>query len=498
MTAATGPPMPSVTRECRRSMAHARDYQTWYEAAQELDRYEGQETWREDEVSADYDYRLIRERLQQLRRMRQNDDIPQLVYYLRQGMHWNLGNVSNDLLYGHSRIGTKYLIQDYLDTLVSTLNYLCDTDFPSLSLEEKNKFFQDVALSFGRSALVLSGGATMGFFHLGVIKALHQQKLLPRVVSGSSAGALVAAGLGSIREEEIDTYYTAESIDRRFWKALSLTSAIRRGVIMDQNQLRQCISHLVKDVTFSDSYEISQRIINITVSPARSNQIPRLLNYLTFPHLYVREAVLASCAVPFVFPPVMLMTREPDGKKVPFMPTQKWVDGSMKSDLPILRLRRLHNVNHTIVSQTNPLVLPFMQMKGAGRDTIKDNASEFVMSTVRYQTRAITHFGSRNLPFEKLRRRFDDVHALLEQDYRGHITILPRFRLVNYLRLAANPTLKEIEDYILEGERSTWPHIATIRNQTVISQTLDSCLDRLHARSNGVHDRRRPRLRVVR
>src|SRR6185503_5139627 len=115
---------------------------------------------------------------------------------------------------------------------------------------------------------------------------------------------------------------------------------------------------ILPDMTFAEAFAHSNRAINITVSPAHSNQLPRLLNYLTFPHLYIRDAVLASCAVPFVFPPAMLMTREPDGSKVPFMPTQKWVDGSMKSDLPILRLRRLHNVNHTIVSQTNPLVLP--------------------------------------------------------------------------------------------------------------------------------------------
>ena len=53
---------------------------------------------------------------------------------------------------------------------------------------------------FGRSALMLSGGATLGMFHLGVIKALHEQDLLPRVLSGSSAGAIIA-GMVCVRDD---------------------------------------------------------------------------------------------------------------------------------------------------------------------------------------------------------------------------------------------------------------------------------------------------------
>jgi NTE family protein len=261
-------------------------------------------------------------------------------------------------------------------------------------------------------------------------------------------------------------------------------------------------------MTFAEAYEHTRCIINITVSPANTNQIPRLLNHLTFPHLYLREAVLASCAVPFVFPPQMLMTRDADGKKVPFMPSQKWVDGSMKSDLPILRLRRLHNVNHTIVSQTNPLVLPFMQLMGTEQDTFLYEPRSLVMSNVRTQLQYAAKIGGRYAPIEPIRQRLSDAHALLEQDYRGNVTILPRFKMINYLRMAANPTVAEVEDYILEGQRSTWPKLAMIRNQTMISQTLDGCLDRLQYRATqkaqqvqeapASKPRRRLQLRLVR
>ncbi|NLA50010.1 MAG: hypothetical protein GX876_11185, partial [Bacteroidales bacterium] len=43
------------------------------------------------------------------------------------------------------------------------------------------------------TGLVLSGGGTRGFAHLGVLKALNEADIYPDVVSGTSAGAL--AGL---------------------------------------------------------------------------------------------------------------------------------------------------------------------------------------------------------------------------------------------------------------------------------------------------------------
>jgi NTE family protein len=156
----------------------------------------------------------------------------------------------------------------------------------------------------------------------------------------------------------------------------------------------------------------------------------------------------------------------------------------MKSDIPILRLRRLHNVNHTIVSQTNPLVLPFMQLMGTEQDTFLYEPRNLLLSNVRTQLQYAAKIGGRYAPFASVRDSLSDAHALLEQDYRGNVTIVPRFKLINYLRLAANPSVAEVEDYVLEGERSIWPKLAKIRNQTMISQVLDGCLDRIAARTS--------------
>ena len=67
--------------------------------------------------------------------------------------------------------------------------------------------------------LVLSGGASRGFAHVGVIKALEQAGYSPRVVAGTSAGAFVgalyAAGYAEGALEDIATSL-AESDVREF------------------------------------------------------------------------------------------------------------------------------------------------------------------------------------------------------------------------------------------------------------------------------------------
>jgi len=57
------------------------------------------------------------------------------------------------------------------------------------------------------------------------------------------------------------------------------------------------------DLTFQEAFDRTGRIINITVSPMNDTDPPRLLNYLTAPHVLVWSAATASSAVPGVFKP---------------------------------------------------------------------------------------------------------------------------------------------------------------------------------------------------
>ncbi|HUP92802.1 MAG TPA: DUF3336 domain-containing protein [Solimonas sp.] len=492
--------MDRQTRELERDLRHAVDYRGWYEAAEELDRRGGFDEWKADETSDDYDWRLIRSRLRQIRQYRQEGAHAKLIHHLRQGLHWNLGNTGNPALYAHARSGTKHLIHEYVTEVATALNEVLELPAEILPPGEKYKFFHDVALSYGRSALMLSGGATLGLFHVGVVKALHREGLAPVVMSGSSAGSVVAATIGSRAPAEVDELMDPDNAYYAFWRILPLRHMLRRRSVMDQTQLKRAIQKNIPDLTFEEGYKISGRITNITVSPAGTNQPPRLLNHLTFPYLYLREAVLASCAVPILFPPVMLMTQDEKDERVPYMPLLRWNDGSLKSDLPMLRMRRLHNVNHFIVSQTNPHVLPFVSKFEPGSRGIVNAARDYAYSSVRGQAKSIIDLARQNLP-GPLRRPLDTASAILDQDYRGNINIVPEVSLWRYANVTSNPSMESIKRFMLEGERATWSRIEMIRNQTLISQTLDACLEKLEHKAAHpvvIEMARRPELRMVR
>jgi TAG lipase / steryl ester hydrolase / phospholipase A2 / LPA acyltransferase len=488
-------------RECRLAMRNATDYATWREAATAFDRVTGREDWKQEESSELYDWKLIKNRLRHIRQLRQEGQVGKLVHHLRQGLYWNLGNMSNAALYGHALVGTKQLIHDYVAEVVAALDHLCDGDFPEFDTAAKRRFFEETASSYGRSALMLSGGATLGLFHVGVVKALVLEDLLPEVISGSSAGSVVASTIGTRTPEELIDLLDPKNAYYHFWKPLSLSEMWRRGVLMDQRQIRKAIAANIPDLTFEESYQRSGRVINITVSPAGSNQSPRLLNYLTFPYLYLREAVLASSAVPFLFEPVLLMTRDENGKRVPYMPSLRWTDGSLRSDLPGLRLRRLHNVNHFIVSQTNPHVIPFV--RGSLEDqgflgNLRDAGYSLVRGTAKYAIGV----GRFSVPVQKVRHTLDYASSILDQDYRGNIMIVPKLTVWRYANVTANPKMEAVKRFIREGERATWKRIEMVRNQFVISQTLERCLRRLEPQRLGRNARpelaRKPNLSVVR
>src|SRR5690606_21169132 len=149
------------------------------------------------------------DRLTELRTAHQRKDHWTLVRSLREGLHHDLGNMGNHQLYTRSHVGTKHLIEEYVNQVCDSLNYVCDQEIPELPLKKKLIFFKDTSQSCGRPALLLSGGATFGLFHIGVIKALWEKGLLPQVITGSSVGAIVAAMVGTRTDAELPSLFAA-------------------------------------------------------------------------------------------------------------------------------------------------------------------------------------------------------------------------------------------------------------------------------------------------
>ena len=59
---------------------------------------------------------------------------------------------------------------------------------------------------------MLSGGGNFGKFHIGLIKALYEQDLLPRILTGSSVGSGMAAIMAGTKYSELPKLFGPDSV----------------------------------------------------------------------------------------------------------------------------------------------------------------------------------------------------------------------------------------------------------------------------------------------
>ncbi len=408
-----------------------------------------------------------------------------MVFRLREELHGNIGNMANPVLYQPARSGTKQLINQYLDEVCKSLDLLCDSNVKTLPPSRKRRFFNRAARSFGRSAILLSGGASYGLFHIGVIEELLEQQLMPDVITGSSAGAIVAGFVATHTDEELEQALLPDVLKYQWVRTIGIRNLFKGEGVLDAGQLRKAIDRNIPDLTFLEAYEKTGRILNISVSPADPNQFPRLLNYLTSPNALIRHAALASSAVPGLFPPVQLRARNYTGKSVPYMPQSRWLDGSVHEDIPKEKVNRLHNVNHYIVSQTNPLVFPFLN-GGPEKTGVLPFLQEVVVRGPMVQVEHILELVNRHFEVPGMSSVLKKAHALVKQTYSGDITIFPDRDDIDVSKVLSNASEKEAKALIEAGRRATWPKIERIRNTTQISRCFTDCLERLGERYHYV------------
>ena len=168
--------------------------------------------------------------------------------------------------------------------------------------------------------LVLSGGGLKGLAHVGVFRALEERGLVPSLVVGSSIGSLIAAAwaaganAGQMAER-------ARQVRRRdVFRVAHTDMAFRRMLapaVYRREPLESLVYGLVGKITFRD---LKHRLLINTTDLHSGVQVlwglPGLLD------ARVAEAVLASCALPGIFPP-----RDIDGRA--------YVDGAVVENLPV-------------------------------------------------------------------------------------------------------------------------------------------------------------------
>lgn len=72
-----------------------------------------------------------------------------------------------------------------------------------ISKDEKFRFFSHLIKIYGRSALLLSGGGASTQSHVGIVRSLLRENLMPRIISGANAGAVACAIVGTNKKADI-------------------------------------------------------------------------------------------------------------------------------------------------------------------------------------------------------------------------------------------------------------------------------------------------------
>ena len=457
----------------------AKNYSQWCEATRIHDELSGAAQWQKTEETNLYDHKQIRQRLDTLRLHRKNNDNHSLLFALNEGIHGNMGGMGKHELYLHTKHGTKHLIQEYVEEIVSALQHIANLNTVEISLEEKPDFFHRASLCYGRTALMLSGGGTLGHFHVGVVKALIEQDLLPSVISGASAGSVITAIFGTHTNPELfeliqPVRLLAEAKENAGWLKKLLYGKQQRADIKDFENL--VLNRLVPDLTFQEAYELTGRRINISVAPAELHQTSRLLNAITSPNVYIRKAVLASCAVPGIYPSVMLEAKNERGERQPYLPTRRWIDGSFSDDLPAKRLSRLYDVNHYIGSLINPIVLfskdgwDNARIPAWFRWLTHKSAHRFAKATCTLSQKYTPEWTRFNV-------LMNTIASVLKQEYSANIRVYPNFREFDFRQILSPLDEKELLSLVRQGELAAWSKMERIRITSKIEGTLDKILE---------------------
>ncbi|KAL1959198.1 hypothetical protein VTO42DRAFT_2703 [Malbranchea cinnamomea] len=473
----------------------------WLEPASELDELDGNDDWKADPHSDEYDYMTVKARLELLEGALLSDDIDSVAYTMRESLDRSVGNITNPRLYTHSRIGTKDIIDRYVTTATQLVSkFLKLIDHTSLSLKESLRVLDQLECtrrSFGRTALLLSGGATFGMHHVGVAKALWETRLLPQVISGSSAGCIVGAVLCASTDKQIPAVLA--SFGNGNFSVFGSDSAVvdpiqrlRRlfysGSLFDHAHLMGLMRDLLGDMTFKEAYNRTRRILNICVSTSANHHLPWLLNFVTAPDVVIWSAVGASCAAPWVFSAAPVFVKNPmTGKLSPWSESSHWwIDGSIHSDLPIPALAEMFNATHFIVSQVNPHVIPFIPQGDIYHATdipqtlyFETRSNYSLAKLAKLEALRRMEFLSSFKPFTAPMKRLAFV---MDQHYYGDINILPEVKQDAFPHILNNPTYEFMVRACLAGERATWPRLGRIRNHCAVEYSLETALRILRAK----------------
>lgn len=459
-------------------------------SAFQLDNVLHYDVWKDNLVSGKYDYRLIQERLHDLQNSRTDNNLPKLLSLLRAGMLRNFGGISNKRLYNRTYIGTKRLIEQYNKEISNCLEWIDNND--EINNQIKLDFYHDAKTTLGSTAICLHGGSLFGLCHIGVIKALINEDLLPNVIVGSGVGSAIGALICCLSKTQVfeilnhvnqamqDEGFTLNNKNQKSNNGdeteiyLQWIDNIKRGLTIELKLFIKFILSKIGKITFKEAYITSGKSFNILVYP-NSNKIPTLLNFLSTPYITIESAIYCSLGNGILDDlendPIgdsynniyQLMIKYNDEitefstVECTFKPPYQVGGDSVElKNSPYDRITELFNVNHFIVSISRPYLAPFLN--GDWRITYKKNTllkklSHLINIEFKHRIRMMSRVGILSSLMKWL--LVDEKSMLLDTNYIPIIPVGNSWFIWDIFNLFMQN--HSVMDYWIKcGERSVW------------------------------------------
>jgi predicted acylesterase/phospholipase RssA len=216
-------------------------------------------------------------------------------------------------------------------------------------------------------SIIISGGGHSVFTFYGIIKQALQSKYIVyenlESLYGTSAGSLICLLIAlNIETEVLDNYLINKPWQELFHLTFdSFMHLYETFGIFNNDIFVDIFSHLFAykeldvNITFEEFYQYNNLDIHL-YSTKLENLEYTDFNHLTTPKMKVLDAIHASCAVPFIFPPYK-------------QDTAYYLDGSIMIDLPLEPALTKHDkeevlvikkFSESIVLKENPNLLDYM------------------------------------------------------------------------------------------------------------------------------------------
>ncbi|EGP91800.1 uncharacterized protein MYCGRDRAFT_107785 [Zymoseptoria tritici IPO323] len=503
---------PRQEDKLRTALQNANTFPEWRRAAFALDHRKEAYNWRVNSVDKSYDYLRLEERRQMLYRLRMKGDAVAVAELLRTGFLRNLFGITKLSLFRKTYITTKDCIQAYIEETIACIRFVVESP-PTitsragrLSAQDKLELLENGQRMVGSTALVMEGGSVFGLCHLGVMKALFEHNLLPRVIVGTATGAVMAALMSVQTTEDLPAFLSGRTIDLSAFSESSLRAREKRmaehqsflhnwtatlwrrtsrilntGFVLDPEVLAECIYANIGDTTFQEAFDKTGRVLNIIVT-SPSDDIPNLLNYLTASTWLIRSAAMASHLTNLdPNSEIQLLKKDAHGNLVPIpvRPASSHIGRARpRSDHPPLsRLRQQFNIDHFLVSQARPYLAPFTlpslpSIRPA--DAPKSYLPKFLLPSVPFVANTLlSALSSLNiLPNSISRVRSDQSFPA------DTLTFVPEFGALDVKDLVMkNPTREDLVAWIGRGEKAVWPSLCAVQVRCAVEKALEGGLE---------------------